>query len=245
VPVSKVRVEWRDTTVSPDAGSSSASRQTVASGNAVLRACAAARRLVERKGGLHHVPGGTITVRRTWRFPATQLFDRRPARHLADFGWGACVADVSVDRETGQVTVLRVVNAVDAGCVINPRLFAGQVEGGVVMGQGYALQERVVVHEGMPMSTGFESCGVPTAVDAVPKIGIIAVEAHDAPGPFGSRGIAEITMIPVVPAITAAIHAACGVWIDELPATPLRVLAAIARAEHGSSGIPQNDLSRR
>jgi CO/xanthine dehydrogenase Mo-binding subunit len=200
----------------------------MASGNAVRLACAAARRAVMAKGGWARIPAGRVTVRRTWRFPVTQPLGHRPGRHLADFGWGACAADVAVDRATGQVTVLRVVNAVDAGWVVNPRLFAGQVEGGVVMGQGYALQERLIVHEGMPLSSGFEACGVPTAVDAVPQIEVIPVAVRDALGPYGARGIGEITMIPVVPAITAAIHAACGVWIDELPASPMRVLAALA-----------------
>ena len=236
LPFGRVRLDWRDSQTSPDAGSSSASRQTMASGNAVRLACAAARRLVVRKGGWSKISSGRVTVRRSWRFPDTQSYATRSGKHLADFGWGACAADVAVDRETGQVTVLRVVNAADAGCVINPRLFAGQVEGGVVMGQGYALQERVVVHEGMPLSLGFEACGVPTTVDAVPQIEVIAVEIRDSLGPYGARGIGEITMIPVVPAITAAIHSACGVWIDELPASPLRVLAAIARLERGSLG---------
>jgi CO/xanthine dehydrogenase Mo-binding subunit len=95
------------------------------------------------------------------------------------------------------------------------------------MGQGYALQERCVVREGLPITTGFEACGVPTSMDAVPRIETIAVELREPGGPFGARGIGEITMIPVVPAITAAIHAASGVWVDALPASPERVLAAL------------------
>jgi CO/xanthine dehydrogenase Mo-binding subunit len=125
------------------------------------------------------------------------------------------------------VRVLRVINALDAGRVINPKLFEAQVEGGVVMGQGYALQERCVVREGLPITTGFENCGVPTSMDAVTRIETIAVELREPGGPFGARGIGEITMIPVVPAITAAIHAASGVWVDALPASPERVLAAL------------------
>ena len=88
---------------------------------------------------------------------------------------------------------------------------------------------RVLVKDGMPLTLGFESCGVPTAVDAVPRIESLVVEMPDSIGPHGARGIGEITMIPVVPAITAAIHAACGVWIDDLPASPERVLTALAQ----------------
>ena len=160
---------------------------------------------------------------------------------MAAFGWGACVADVAVDCETGLVTVLRVVSAVDAGRVLNPALFAGQMEGGLVMGQGYALQERLSVKDGMPLSLGFEGCGVPTAVDAVPNIEIVAVEEGDSLGPFGARGVGEIAMLPVVPAITAAIHAACGAWIDELPAAPPRVRAAIDSV----NGLDRRNDARR
>ena len=124
------------------------------------------------------------------------------------------------------------ITALDAGRVINPQLLEGQVEGGAVMGQGYALQERFDVVDGMPTSLGFESCGVPTAMDAVPVIETIVVESAEPAGPFGARGIGEITMIPVVPAITAAIHAATGVWVDELPVSPERILEALDSQRH-------------
>lgn len=235
LPPRAVRIEWRDTASAPDAGSTSASRQTMASGNAVLRACRAATEILEKRGGWRRIPQGCVTVRRTWRFPHTHSLIQQPGRHVPTFGWATCVADVAVDLQTGRVTLHRVVNAVDAGRVMHPRLLAGQVEGGIVMGQGYALQERVLVKFGMPLSLGFEACGVPTAVDAVPQIESLTVEIPDSIGPQGARGIGEITMIPVVPAITAAIHAACGVWIDELPASPERVLAALAQRASSTS----------
>lgn len=232
-PSDRVRVEWRDTDVSPDAGSSSASRQTVASGNAVLHACERARVAIDARGGLAKLPSQGVSARYTFRFPKTHSLNRARARHVALFGWSTCIAEVAVDTGTGEVTVLRVVNAVDAGRVINPALFEGQVEGGVVMGQGYALQEQCRMLSGMPVSLGFESFGVSTAVDAVPNIEIIPVESRDALGPFSARGIGEITMIPVVPAITAAIHDACGIWIDQLPASPDRIRAALAAQRRG------------
>ena len=227
LPIDRVRVEWQDSATAPEAGSTSASRQTVASGNAVLGACKRAVRALATAGGIASLPDGGLFARHTARLPRTRPLDAGPGRHLAMFGWGSCIVDVAVDRETGQVTVRRVICAIDAGRVINPQLLAGQAEGGVVMGQGYALQERFVVREGMPVSVGFESCGVPTSVEAVPHIETLVIEDPEPGGPYGARGIGEITMIPVVPAITAAIHDACGVWVDELPATPERVLAAI------------------
>jgi CO/xanthine dehydrogenase Mo-binding subunit len=218
----RVAIVWADTTAAPEAGSASASHQTFVAGNAVRGACERVRLRLA-------TACGPVTVRFTYTAPPTRPLGKgRGSRQLFAFAWSTCVADVAVDIATGRVRVLRVVDAIDAGRVVNPALFAAQVEGGVVMGQGYALQERFVVHDGMPCTMGLDACGIPTAMDAVPQIETVAVEAPEPAGPFGARGIGEITMIPVVPAITAAIHAAVGVWIDALPASPERVLAALA-----------------
>ncbi len=226
----RVRVVWEDTADAPEAGSSSASRQTYVSGSAVRGACALALRRRGARGRRAAVGVEGITTTFTFRAPPTQPLGYAGARpHACAYTWSTCVADVGVDTATGQVRVLRVVNAIDAGRVVNPTLFRGQVEGGVVMGQGYALQEQFVVRDGMPIDLTLTGCGLPTAGDAVPVIETIAVEDADPTGPFGARGVGEITMIPVVPAITAAIHAATGVWIDTLPVLPERVVQALAR----------------
>jgi CO/xanthine dehydrogenase Mo-binding subunit len=233
----EVGVEWRDTRASPEAGSSSASRQTVAAGNAVLCACEKVLEQLSESGSPREDQDSAVSARCTWRFPETVGMDDGPGVHLAAFGWSTAVADVAVDTRTGVVRVLRVVNVVDAGRAMNPVLLRGQVEGGTVMGQGYALLERFPCRDGMPEVTGLEACGVPTAVDAVPAIETVIVEDGDGPGPWGARGIGEVTMIAVVPAITAAIHAACGVWINELPATPERIISQLeGRWERPTSG---------
>ena len=225
----RVRVQWTDTAAAPEAGSSSASRQTVVAGNAVRGACEKVRRRLQALGGWRALGDRAVTVTHTYRAPRTEAFRaRRGGRRFLGFAWSTCVADVAVDVRTGQVRVLRVVNAIDAGRVVNPTLFEAQVEGGVVMVQGYALQERCELHEGIPVAPGLDGCGIPTAPDAVPRIETIAIETLDPVGPFGARGIGEITMIPVVPAITAAIHDATRVWIDDLPASPARIAAALA-----------------
>ena len=98
----------------------------------------------------------------------------------------------------------------------------------------------------MPLSLGFEGCAVPTALDAAPAIDTVAVESAEPLGPFGARGVGEITMIPVVPAIIAAIHDAVGVWIDALPASPERVLAALASAKRSVAALaPRRPRPRR
>ena len=142
------------------------------------------------------------------------------------------MADVSVDPVTGQVRVSRIVSVIDARRVVNPRLVRGQLEGGAVMGQGYALTEECSSIDGLAVTRGFEGSGVPTTMDAVPLIESVVLESPEANGPLGARGIGEITMIPVVPAITAAIHDACGVWIDTLPASPEQVRNALAAQRH-------------
>ncbi|MFN0179948.1 MAG: xanthine dehydrogenase family protein molybdopterin-binding subunit [Gemmatimonadales bacterium] len=238
LPLERIRVEWRDTGLAPEAGSASASRLSLFAGNAVALACRRARRAV---AGPPMAPGTERIYRASYRSPGTSpLATGATARHATGYGWSSCVADVAVDVDTGVVSVARVVTAIDAGRVIHPAMFEGQVEGGVVMGQGYALQEQCPSRDGIPRFSSFERCGVPTAIDAVPRIEIIPIETGSATSLVGARGIGEITMIPVVPAITAAIYDACGVWIDELPASPERVRAAIA-SRHEALGrqIPQ------
>jgi CO/xanthine dehydrogenase Mo-binding subunit len=224
----RVRIDWHDTASAPEAGSSSASRQTFVSGNAVRLACEQVSAAIDEIGGLSRIPEDGISRTSTFHAPRTQPIDRsHPARHAYAYTGSTCVAHVRVCTATGRVEVLRVITAIDAGRVLNPMLFEGQAEGGAVMGQGYALQERCVLSNGMPVSLDLKSCAVPTATCAVAEIETIAIESPEPLGPFGARGVGEITMIPVVPAITAAIYDAIGIWIDEIPALPVRVLAAI------------------
>jgi CO/xanthine dehydrogenase Mo-binding subunit len=247
LPLSRIHLEWQDTAAAPEAGSSSASRQTLVSGNAVRGACERARRAVTKKGGAAALSAAGIARRYTYHAPRTGPIVARGSRpHAYAYGWGSCVADVRVDTATGRVEVSRIVSAIDAGRVVNPRLFEGQVEGGAVMGQGYALQERCILRDGMPVSLGFDACAVPTSLDAAPAIETVAVESAEPLGPFGARGVGEITMIPVVPAITAAIHDAVGIWIDALPASPERVLAALASAKRSfAAPAPRRPRLRR
>jgi len=236
IPAENVRVAWQDTLSAPDAGSSSASHQTVVSGNAVLLAAERARRLVDDLGGFGSLPAGGITVEETYHAPKTYA-TLTGGKAIYAYSWSACLADVAVDLETGRVRVLRVVEAVDAGRVINPLLFTAQVEGGVVMGQGYALQERFDVREAVPLTASLGECLIPTSLDAAPIIEVIAVESPDPEGPHGARGIGEVTMLPVVPALTAAIQAATGAWVDRLPALPERVLIAVDGLERAPTDV--------
>lgn len=147
--------------------------------------------------------------------------------HFA-YGYGTQAAEVKVDVETGQVRVLRVIAAHDVGHAINPLGVEGQLEGGVMMGLGYALTEEIELDEGRVVNDTFARYKVP-GIEQRPRITSIIVEDPAAAGPYGAKGVGEITSIPTTAAITNAIHAATGARITQLPATPQRVLEALQR----------------
>jgi CO/xanthine dehydrogenase Mo-binding subunit len=127
---------------------------------------------------------------------------------------------------TGEVKVLRVVAAHDVGRAVNPMAIEGQIEGGIMMGIGYALTEEFVVEEGFVKSDNLKRYEIPT-IRHMPEIHPIILEYHTSEGPFGAKGVGEATSIPMAPAILNAIYNACGVRLVRLPATPQRVLAAL------------------
>ena len=145
--------------------------------------------------------------------------------HFA-YGFATQAALVEVDTRTGQVEVLKVIAAHDVGRAINPQAIVGQLEGGVVMGMGFALSEELVVTEGVVQNVDLARYRIPRIKQA-PEVTPIIVEAAATEGPFGAKGVGEITSIPTAPAIINAIHAATGVRINELPATRERVRQAL------------------
>jgi CO/xanthine dehydrogenase Mo-binding subunit len=143
----------------------------------------------------------------------------------SDPGWpfGAQAVEVEVDQQTGVVKVLRVISAHDVGKAINPRAVEGQIEGGVVMGIGFALQEELLFEEGRVTNSNFADYKIPTSRD-IPKITPIIVEKPYASEPFGAKGVGEVSLFGMAPAIANAIANATGVRIRELPITPEKLL---------------------
>jgi CO/xanthine dehydrogenase Mo-binding subunit len=137
------------------------------------------------------------------------------------------LAEVEVDVETGQVTVLCIIAAHDVGRAINPLGVIGQIEGGVVMGMGLGLKEELPMAEGQPLITDFSGYHIPNS-EELPDIRAIIVQKPASEGPYGAKGIGEIPSIPTAAAITNAIYQACGVRLYRIPATPERVLEALA-----------------
>ncbi|MBU1740078.1 MAG: molybdopterin-dependent oxidoreductase, partial [Proteobacteria bacterium] len=146
------------------------------------------------------------------------------------YSFGVQAAEVEVDLDTGQVTVLKVVAVHDVGLAINPLLVEGQVEGGVAMGQGYCLFEDLRLREGFTHNSSFAGYKIINSSEA-PVVNCQLVETDDPEGPFGAKGVGEMALIPTAPAIANAIFNATGARIKELPITAERLLAELQKQE--------------
>jgi CO/xanthine dehydrogenase Mo-binding subunit len=229
IPYESVEIPAIDTAEVPNAGSSSASRQTFMSGNAVKGACKRALEAWEK---------GDRPAEATYQYlpPRTTPYDPNTGECYPNFsyGYGSQIAEVEVDTETGEVTLTRVLAAHDAGEVINPLAFEGQVEGGVVMAQGWALIEDFVQQDGLIKTRRFSELLIPTAVDVPSEIVHCPVAVGDPLGPYGARGVGEMTMILLAPAILDAIHDATGIWFNAIPVKAEDVLLALKQQASAS-----------
>lgn len=144
----------------------------------------------------------------------------------AAYSFGAQVAEVEVDVETGQVRVIGTAAAHDCGFAINPMAAEGQFEGSISGGLGQALLEGFTIEEGQTLNPNLMGYGLPTAMD-MPTVKTVLVETIDPVGPFGAKEAGEGTQISTVPAIVNAISHAIGAQIQELPVTPEKILKAL------------------
>ncbi len=151
------------------------------------------------------------------------------------YSYSAQVAEVSVDEETGEVTVHKVWAAHDCGRALNPVSVEGQIIGSVWMGMGQALTEEMVWKDGMLMNPGLLEYRSPSSVES-PAIEPIIVESVDPEGPFGAKECSEGSLAATIPAIANAIYDAVGVRLHESPFTPERVLAAL-RAKNNAKAL--------
>jgi CO/xanthine dehydrogenase Mo-binding subunit len=146
---------------------------------------------------------------------------------FATYVYATQIAEVDVDDETGEVDIIRITAAHDCGTAINPMLVEGQVEGGISMGVGMALQEEMLFDaDGVHVNPNLTNYIMPTSLD-MPEIDVDIVQGFDPTGPFGAKGVGEPTAVPTAAAIMNAIHDAVGVRITALPATAEKVLMAI------------------
>ena len=224
VPFEKVEMISMDTLNMGSAGSASASRLTFMTGNAVK---GAAERALE-KWNLEERPA---VAEYTYFAPETTPFDKETGRSMPNFAYAyvAQAIEVEVDTDTGQVRLLRVISADDVGKSVNPMLVQGQIEGAVIQAQGYAMLENFVTRGGYVLTDQLSTYLIPTIWDIPPVVESLVLEIPDEHGPWGARGLGELPFLPVAPAIAAAIHDATGVWLDEFPFTPERVLRALGK----------------
>lgn len=176
----------------------------------------------------HFKTGGDIIIASAFYDPPTTLLSPKDSRGnvSAAYTFAAQAAEVEVDLETGHVQLVEAAAVHDVGRVINPLGVEGQIEGGLVMGIGYALYEEIVVEDGRVINPNFADYHLTTSLDAPPlKIGV--VETDDPEGPFGLKGIGECAAIAVAPAIANAIYDAVGIRIRSLPITPEKVYEKI------------------
>ncbi len=255
VDIGKFSLVYGDTSLTADAGKTSASRQTFVSGRAAQLAGEDLRKKI-----LRHVNAGTearlsldgrhlritdgdattvldlenlprgkdgmvLEGEGTFDPPTGKLDANGQGIPYATYGFGAQMAEVEVDTLLGTVKVLKIVAAHDVGRAINPMLLEGQIEGGVAQGLGLALMEEYVPGR----TENLHDYLIPTAGD-VPPIETIIIEDAEPLGPFGAKGIGEQALIPTAPAILCAIRHATGITIRQVPATPERIRAAIRAA---------------
>jgi len=148
------------------------------------------------------------------------------------YSYSACVVDLDADARTGLVHVNKIWMAHDVGRAINPLLVQGQVEGSVYMGLGEALMEEQAFRKGLHKWPSMLEYKSPTFLD-MPEVETFIVETVDPEGPYGAKEAGQGPLLPVPPAVCAAVYDALGVWIDEVPVTPEKIVEALRRKTKG------------
>jgi aldehyde oxidoreductase len=254
VPVAAFRLIGPDTALTPDAGKTSASRQTFVTGRAAMAAAGALRaailrlanagntaliglqagKLIVSEGALRReidltamppdARGYAISAEESYDPPTSPLNAEGQGNPYAVYGYGAQMVELEVDTRLGTVRLIKITAAHDLGRVINPTLAEGQIEGGIAQGIGMALME-----EYLPGRTdNLHDYLIPTIGD-VPPVESLLIEVPDPDGPMGAKGLGEHVLIPTAPAILNAIRHATGVNITQLPALPHRILEALGK----------------
>ncbi|MCE1253910.1 MAG: xanthine dehydrogenase family protein molybdopterin-binding subunit [Anaerolineae bacterium] len=214
-----------DTSEVGDSGAVSASRMTFFIGNAIKEGAEIALKKWhdedERPIKIEHIYRPVST---TPPDPLTGQCDPNIA-----YSYTAQAAEISLDMETGQVEIEKITCALDVGKAINPQQVQGQIEGGLIQAVGYTVMENFIEKNGLVLTPNFSTYLIPTVLDIPREMDSIVLEIPDPRGPWGARGLGETMIMCLVPAVTAALHAACGVWFDQFPLVPERVLQGLSQ----------------
>ena len=176
--------------------------------------------------------GQTLFVDGSFLAPKTEPLDENGQGFgVNQFSYATYIAEVEVDTDTGQVKVLRIDTYIDGGKIIRKMGAEMQVEGGVAMAIGHTLTEKFIQKNGIPLTDSLSTYLIPTLYDVPSVISSTFVDPVHSNEEVVSKGIAELVLVPVAPAIINAIFDAVGVHINELPATPEKVLLALNNIE--------------
>jgi CO/xanthine dehydrogenase Mo-binding subunit len=226
VAYDQVQVVTEDTSEVPEAGSCSASRGTFMGGNAVKAACQAALEAWE-------AGERPVITERTYRPRPTSMYD--PETGACDphvtYGYGTQIVNVEVNTETGEVRLKEVWAAHDVGQAVNPLHVEGQIQGAISQAQGWTLLEDFIMQDGQVRTKSYADYLIPTVYDIPDAIHPLVLEIADPQGPYGVRGLGEMPMLVLAPAILDAIHDATGIWFNKLPVKAEDVLLALKARE--------------
>lgn len=224
VPISSIDVVTGDTSITPDSGSTVASRQTYVTGNAVIRAAGKLVRLLEN----NPAPTEPISVKARYIMDS-QAIDPKTGQGdvYRTFSLSAVTARVRVNRSTGVVQLEKIVSVHDSGTIIDPVLARSQVTGGVMMAAGMALWEDYPMVDGFPQNLDFSSYHAPRFRD-IPEIDVIFLPTPDPDGPMGAKGLGEPATLAAAPAIVNAVCDALDIDFEQVPLTPTVILNALA-----------------
>jgi xanthine dehydrogenase molybdenum-binding subunit len=191
--------------------------------------------LAEAVQALHYRTGGAAILGKGYYDPPTVPTDPRgKGNKSATYSYACHGVEIEVELDTGRVTVLRVVAAHDCGTAINPMDVEGQIEGGVAQAMGWALTEELVWREGRTLNADLLDYKVLTPMD-VPDIEVVLIETADPEGPYGAKGVAEISIVPTAAAIANALNYALGARLRTLPFSPDKVLDATGAISLGAA----------
>lgn len=226
VDVSKVELVASDTSSSENSGSVSASRMTFMAGNSIY---GAGKLAIEKWKNEERPAIGEYR----YLAPKTTPYDKETGECFPNISYGyvAEAVETEVDTETGEIHIIKVICADDVGKAINPQLVVGQIEGAIVQAAGYGLMENFIQEDGYVKTSLLSTYLIPTVYDIPDEIESIIIEHPEPNGPWGVRGVGEMPYIPLVPAISGAVHSATGVWFDAFPMTAENVLRGLGKIE--------------
>lgn len=228
-----IHLVMADTDETLDCGSTAGSRSTFIAGNALLDAV---RKLKERKKARgsgqdrEGSQGQEDWVTGQAAFPESGKEFSTPGFPHAMYTFIAQAVKLRIDPVTGNIQLLDIAAATEAGRIINPLSMAGQIQGGVVMSVGYALGENCQFKEGRLLNNSFSTYLMPTAAD-VPHIASYHVEAREESGPMGVKGAAEVSTVSIAPAINAAVYQVSGAKLNSLPLDINKILLSMENKE--------------